>query len=447
MGYFLISYSRMLIYSLNIADGSKTVILAGFHSTENRTQLLGYNLSNLLMKGIKLLITLFLIGQFAYSQVGIKEEIINHTVKLNSIDFGKDVENYDQIATAISQARIILLGEQDHGDAGSMLAKSKLIRYLHQKHGFTVVAFESDFYALEQLRQNPGPTDFDRLLANIYPVWTKCEELKPFFDYLKAKQDSIVLTGFDIRHSLPFSQENLLNDVRQIIQPFITDASKIERYISCLQELLKNEYTSTASEAEKANFLEVTNQLINRIASQSTSSDQFWSQELKNLQAFAQNAWSYKVSSPKDYRDIQMGDNLVWLATKKYPNQKIIVWSANSHIAKKFYYYNYVSMGNYLKDKLGNQTYSMGFTCYQGASKKVTMKELLVIPPADKSSVETWLAELNYEYGFLDLKQVKSEKAFAMRGYQYSFRKDTWKNVFDGIFFIRQMQPCSGSEN
>src|SRR5690348_11659139 len=82
---------------------------------------------------------------------GIEEYVRNHTSAIQTID--PDQTNFADllpIGKAIGDARIVFLGEHDHGDAPTFLAKTRLIKYLHEQMGFDVLAFESDFYALTQ---------------------------------------------------------------------------------------------------------------------------------------------------------------------------------------------------------------------------------------------------------------------------------------------------------
>ena len=90
-------------------------------------------------------LSLFICTVFAQAQS--TEELIRQqsreirTIVTNDTDY----TDLQSLASSIGNARIVILGEMDNGDGETLKAKTRLVKYLHQKMGFTVLAFESDF--------------------------------------------------------------------------------------------------------------------------------------------------------------------------------------------------------------------------------------------------------------------------------------------------------------
>src|SRR5580658_569506 len=105
-------------------------------------------MSALSARNCLLLFFLFAV-EAATGQSKLKEYVKGNTVWLSTIDpDSADDSGLEAVGKAIGDARVVMLGEQDHGDAPVYLAKTRLIKYLHEKMGFNVLVFESDFFAL-----------------------------------------------------------------------------------------------------------------------------------------------------------------------------------------------------------------------------------------------------------------------------------------------------------
>jgi len=65
-----------------------------------------------------------------------------HSIDINDTVYN-DISFLDDI---LQDKRIVLLGEQTHSDGTVFEAKSRIIRYLHEKLGYNVVLYESGLY-------------------------------------------------------------------------------------------------------------------------------------------------------------------------------------------------------------------------------------------------------------------------------------------------------------
>ena len=75
-----------------------------------------------------------------------------HAPVLRSIDIADDnFADLEPFAKAVGDARIVMLGEATHGDGTTFVGKSRLVRFLHERMGFDVLAFESGIYDMRKV--------------------------------------------------------------------------------------------------------------------------------------------------------------------------------------------------------------------------------------------------------------------------------------------------------
>ncbi|RZL19495.1 MAG: hypothetical protein EOO96_25965 [Pedobacter sp.] len=178
---------------------------------------------------------------------------------------------------------------------------------------------------------------------------------------------------------------------------------------------------------------------------------------LQNLQESCKSGISF-LTKGKDYmeiRDLQMAENLKWLVNEKFPNQKIIVWAHNEHILKNknlinpfFNNENWTNMGHFFtRDSLLNtQTYILGFNSRLGTAGRITNPKTYSVSSIKRNSFESWI-DNSTEYAFFDFEKFrglnqKSKEYFYMKGKHHSYNEAIWTEVYDGIFYIRDMYPC-----
>ena len=197
-----------------------------------------------------LLLFAFSTFSFVYSQDVLKRYIKDSVVLVRSIDPADTLfSDLDLLGKAVGDSRIVMLGEQDHGDSRTFLAKCRIIKYLHEKLGFNVLAFESDFYALnkvwDSISLNPSQVE-STIMNNVFKVWTLCQQFKPVVQYLTDQyqgNNRLQLAGFDNQLVGEYSVANLESNLSNYITAKGISFSKDEKNMNRLKNTLVSVYT------------------------------------------------------------------------------------------------------------------------------------------------------------------------------------------------------------
>ena len=118
----------------------------------------------------------------------------------------EDFSDFEPIKKAIGSSRVVMLGEQSHGDGATIAAKIRLVKFLHQKMGFDVLAWESGVYSCSIADRNvKDPTKpASSYSEGIFGIWTTGGLFPMLADYVKSSQSTpspIQSCGFDCQFS------------------------------------------------------------------------------------------------------------------------------------------------------------------------------------------------------------------------------------------------------
>lgn len=360
----------------------------------------------------------------AKGQVDIKTYVKENINSVRTIQ--PDSTNYDDledIGKAIADSKIVMMGEQDHGDAPTFLAKTRLIKYLHEKKGFNVIAFESDFFALtygwDLLEKKEFLID-SFIKKNVFPIWTLCDATRElFFNVIPNSYQTnkpLILTGFDNQMYLNYSSKNLANVFDSVLRKFNLPLTKTKEYKTKTIALIDSISKRSIMNKDSSFYNLLLNQFnINKTElRQKVDSLNYWSIMVDNLiettiEMKYQKSNYYRATNA---RDIQMAKNLKWLSTVKFPDEKIIVWAHNYHISKfsghfKESFLNAAtSMATeFTKDNtLDKSTYIIGFTSQNGSAGRISSKSYKVQKPKN-NSFENWVDD-SYDNAFIDFKNL-----------------------------------------
>ena len=79
-------------------------------------------------------------------------ELLARTVAFHTIDASnEDFSDLEPLVKLIGSSRVVQLSENNHGEGSSFRARSRMIKFLHQRMQFDVIVFESPFGALRDV--------------------------------------------------------------------------------------------------------------------------------------------------------------------------------------------------------------------------------------------------------------------------------------------------------
>ena len=408
--------------------------------------------------------------------------LAEHALRVRVVDpADDDFSDLQPLKEVLRDARVVLLGEQSHGEGTVFLAKTRLIAFLHQEMGFDVLAFESGLYdcavAWERLRA--GEAAATAVPRCVFPIWTRSEQLRPLIDYLGEQARGprpLELTGFDDQFTGSASRERLVADLRALLDrlgaPFAR-GPEWGPFAAALQALAENLYqrgkAADPAVEEQALFLRRLETVRAEVAARATADDPeaaLWMQVLEGVGPAARQQWLYDLATESvgpeigRLRDTQMGRNLVWLANRRYPGRKIVGWAATYHAARGLgplepdepglaeWYRQVTVMGEVAAKELGAAMYTLGFTAYEGSFGTPFEPAPEALAPARAGSLEDLLHRACLEHAIVDFRRPPAggewlRGPLVSRPLGHQEMRAPWGEVVDGLMFSRVVAPST----
>jgi erythromycin esterase len=407
-----------------------------------------------------------------------------HVVPLRSIDPGdEDFADLAPLRKAIGGARIVFLGEQSHGDGATFLARTRLIKFLHQKCGFDLLAFESGLYdcrkAWELLRAGKmAPRE--AVSQGVFGIWTGSEQVQPLLEYLGRQARGprpLEICGFDCQFSAPAAPRYLPGELATVLSQVPTEALGAKQRATAVAGCKRLTAPGAVLDKEQLEaFAACRKALATMKPTGALPAEElaFWRQLLESMTELAEVFAAMRERPQRiehyhgNIRDAQMARNLVWLARDAYPRRKIIVWAHAFHLMRNQEtvamvvepgktpagrktvrpYPGIKTMGNEAHPALGKETYSLFFTAAEGEWQSLPMPKPEKLKPLIAGSLDDLLVKAGCENAFLDFRGRGKdgrwlEERLIARVLGNMDHEADWTKVCDGLVFTRRQTPST----
>ncbi len=408
-------------------------------------------------------------------------------VKIRSADIADiDFSDLRPLTDRIGKSRIVMLGEQTHCDGTTFLMKGRLIRFLHEKLGFDVIAWENGLYTSRELDAAlRSSLSIEEATAKyLRPHWACSEQVRPLFEYVRSTYSTkhpLEIAGFDCEINTKESRESFPGRLFAFLAPINGSFQRPQG----MEELLvkgidAGDYNALSAE-DKLKYKKFIRQLPALINNNKAKLEKahgardlsFWKHLADSLQRLiAYNELNFPAENDRQYskaeesvRDIAMGETLVWLAGNYYRNRKVVVWAGTMHLVhdaggidtsglmfdgKAYDYRGLVCMGDIVHRRLGNSVYSVMFTAFKGMVGNTVYGKSwpLAEPPAD--SLEDCIHQLGNEYVFVDLRSLHLDpshwlhRGISARPLGNSNMRADWAKNADAVIYTETMIPSTG---
>lgn len=361
--------------------------------------------------------------------------------KINSIlPESTDSNDLNFLIPILKDKRIVLLGESTHFDESTFAAKTRLIKYLHEKLGFSLILFESGRFELEyNFKEIDSPVFFKK---TVWDFWADSPTFDKLLSIVQKTQNSfqpLKLSGFDFQPSGNISVDERIS----IIDSYLTEKHSSLNNFPQMKQMIRNLYNVVFWKLLSSEEIETMNIEIKKLIDITLSmpNNEYDTVFLNYFKSFPYYMRFQKLewgsNKRLQLRDSLMAEYFYDIHENQHLNKKTIVWISNLHALNDNTQYlenstllNFKTFGEYLKTKYKDNIYTICFTSYCNMDK-----DKRIMNKSTKSTLEYQLHKLKFDYSFIDFG-LPISMPFKTRINQNLILDANWMKMCDGIFFI-----------
>lgn len=409
-------------------------------------------------------------------------DLLSRAVTIKSIhpEDDDDFSDLQPLKKLIGDARLVVLGEQSHGDGAVFLAKARLIKFLHREMGFDVLTWESGMYEcreVDRALKNPDIKMEDVAKTGIFAIWTASAQVKPTLEYVRsthATDKPIETAGFDHQFSggdtakraaalvaffdeadakmlTPAMRADIVGGFAKFGErgkdgmPIAANIEPLVEQWAAVAKLMDVQRDPLVKAHGEAEF-----EFMRRCADDAVVSARII------LDFIAGNG--QMKGTDNNVRDQRMGANLLWQVNERYRDRKVIAWMATMHAVHDIQqiksgdvagiYDGVINCGTVAHKVIGDKTYTIGFTALDGKAANVwSRREPMSLPVPRSGSFEDLCGKTGKNFLFVDFKSAPADhwlrKSIVSRPLGYAEMEAEWCTQVDAMFYIKTMFPST----
>ncbi|WP_369360635.1 erythromycin esterase family protein [Streptomyces sp. cg2] len=368
-----------------------------------------------------------------------------HAVPLTHLDRAAPLDDLEPLRSLIGDARVVAIGESSHFIDEFAVMRERILRFLVERCGFTVLAFEYGFsegFPLDAWAQGEGTDDgLSNHLAAAIPVGLD-EPLRWMRRYNRAAAQPVRFAGVDI----PAAGGSLLPALAPVadylrrtdpeILPTVRTAMQIAESFAGGSGAVAAPAWARLTSTEQDTLSATLMRLLVRFRSVeplyvSRSDQRSYDTALQRLEGACHADYTFRamadlfagrgLAADTSARDVYMAGSVRWHLERLEPGTRVVLAAHNAHIQKSPISFDGhltgLPMGQHLHRALGDHYFALGLTSTTGHTADMPRDEnarfgftvdATALEPPEPGSIEAAFADAGLGLGIADLRRARS---------------------------------------
>jgi erythromycin esterase len=379
---------------------------------------------------------------------------------IRSLTVDHDFSDLEFLRGYVGDRRVVQLGESAHGAAEFSRLKVRLVKYLHERLGFDVIALEGAVYEcfmtnLLATTEHPG-----ELMWRCVPAFWRTAEVLALFEYVKATHATgrpLKVAGFDSQITAARGVGTRPVFLRDAVATFNSAYAGTVAHLDSV-------FLGGELEADPAQFgpqyealadsLEVHREtLVAAYPTEPWRAVLAWQTARSSARLVEQAGAGFAGGIA--VRDAAMADNLDVILDALFPGDRVITWAHNYHVAaglgqstNRGEPLGVVTMGVMAEERHPGELYTIGVYMLRGSASSSLGGHYDIAEPTNVG-VEQILARAGRKYVFVDLASRSNgagtswmfEASIARSWGEFDVRLVPYQH-YDAIVLVHTVSPA-----